>query len=309
MTFKAQEAGMTPAMSTKRVAFIIGLTICITVLHYTTPLSLGYLHVLFRELYFIPIILAGLWGGKRWGLTASICITILYIPHALMLARPRPIYDWQMMMNVLRTTAESMWGNIFELLLYNLTGFLSGAYSDLKTGYGRSASRSYQPKEYGKGVLLYVEDSPVSLYAAKYFADLFGASPDVNVTIFWVSTGIDPDFFATQEESSEAEKAVGQKGQALLTQVKQILMNGGIPEERIVLKTEKEDKKSKVSDKILQEVDRGEYGTIVVGSHNLNRQQEFLFGSTAVNLVRRSPANVLTVKAPEEQKQENASAN
>lgn len=299
---------MTPGMSAKRFIVIIGLILCITALHYMTPLSLGYLHILFRELYFIPIILTGLWGGKRWGLTASICITVLYIPHALMLARPRPIYDWQMMMNVLRTTAESMWGNVFELLLYNLAGFLSGAYAELKTGYVRSVGRSYQPKEFGRGFLLYVEDSPVSLYAAKYFADVFGSAPDVNVTLLWVSTGIDPDFFATQKESSEVEMAVGQKGQALLTQVKQILMDGGIPEERIALKTEREDKKSKISDKILQEVDEGKYGTIVVGSHNLSRQQEFLFGSTAVNLVRSSPANVLTVKSPGVQKQKSGAA-
>jgi hypothetical protein len=190
-------------MNKKRLITIIGFSLAITALHYLTPGTTGPLHIFYRELYFIPVVLAGLWGGKKGGLIASISISLLYLPHAFILARPHPTYDHHMMMNILIRSAESYWGNAFQILLFNLIGFLAGAYSDLKRGFIDTKEEPYQPTRFEKDFLLCVEESPASLYAAKYFADIFGNVPDMGVTLLWVVTEADPDYFETPEKASE----------------------------------------------------------------------------------------------------------
>jgi nucleotide-binding universal stress UspA family protein len=141
-----------------------------------------------------------------------------------------------------------------------------------------------------------VDETPVSLYAAKYFTDIFGDSPDVGVTLLWVSSGTDPDYFETTEEAREHERELQEKGETLLGRVKGILSGGGVDEGRIHLRVVAAEKKGKTSDKILEELETGEYDTIIIGKHPLTRSQEFLFGSAAVRLVREAPINVLSVK-------------
>ena len=60
---------------------IIGLTAVISIIHYGTAGDQMGLHILHRELYFIPIILAGFWFGLQIGLTTSLIITLIYAPH------------------------------------------------------------------------------------------------------------------------------------------------------------------------------------------------------------------------------------
>lgn len=43
-----------------------------------------YQHIFYRELYFLPLILAGFWFGLRGGLVTSLSITALYLPFTLM---------------------------------------------------------------------------------------------------------------------------------------------------------------------------------------------------------------------------------
>jgi nucleotide-binding universal stress UspA family protein len=283
-------------MNKKRLIVIMGLVAAITALHYFTSPTRTPLHIFYRELYFIPIILAGLWGGKKGGLITSISISLIYLPHVFILARFDATSDHHMMMNMIIRSAESYWGNAFQLLLFNLAGFLAGAYSDLKRGYVHTKGQPYHPTRFEKDFLLCVEESPASLYAAKYFADIFGNSPDIGVTLFWVSSGTDPDYFETTEKASDYERELLQKGETLLGQVKDILVRGGIDEDRIQLKVVAAGRKAKISDKILEHLKEGNYGTIVVGKHGLSKSQEFLFGSVAINLVRQAPINVLTVK-------------
>jgi len=52
----------------------------------------------------------------------------------------------------------------------------------------------------------------------------------------WISSGIDPDYFQTNQEAEAQEKALTRKGTSLLNQAKDILLHGGIAEERIRLK-------------------------------------------------------------------------
>ncbi|MDA8163754.1 MAG: HAMP domain-containing sensor histidine kinase [Desulfobacteraceae bacterium] len=91
---------------------LIGLLIgIVTLLHYLTSSRLSLYHVIYRQLYFLPIILAAFWFGLRGGLTASLTVTILYSPlvilsrsgHAVLFA-----------------------ANLLEVVLFNIVGGLLG---------------------------------------------------------------------------------------------------------------------------------------------------------------------------------------
>lgn len=95
--------------------FIACLIISITLMHYLTHRDEALRHIFFRELYFIPIMLAGFWFGLKGGLSVSLLITVLYLPFVLM-----PAGEF---------SAQSF-GNLMEILLFNLVGGLLGWLRD-----------------------------------------------------------------------------------------------------------------------------------------------------------------------------------
>ncbi len=70
-------------MKRRRVLLVIAMSIGVTVLHYTTAINSLPWHTVYRELYFVPIVLSGLWFGKKWGLANSILVSLVYVPHML----------------------------------------------------------------------------------------------------------------------------------------------------------------------------------------------------------------------------------
>ena len=74
-------------MEIKSVPFkfltIIVLTGLITILHYSTGHGNMVLHILHRELYTIPILLASFWFGLRIGLSVSAIISVIYAAYIL----------------------------------------------------------------------------------------------------------------------------------------------------------------------------------------------------------------------------------
>jgi nucleotide-binding universal stress UspA family protein len=196
------------------------------------------------------------------------------------------------------TTLSAFLVNIFEVLLFNLTGLLAGIYGDARQGYFITREIPYAPSEVKKRFLLLVDGTPFSLYAANYFARIFGKAPDVGVTLMWVFTRQDTDFFESSEAASSYNREEYRTGERILEQAKEVLIGGGIAERNIQVKVSAADKKSRASDKILEEVRKGAYDTIVVGKHPGTKAQEFLFGSTTINLVRGAPISVIAVKMP-----------
>jgi signal transduction histidine kinase len=93
------------------LAFFI---ICISLLHYLTPLRLHYLHDIFQRFYYLPIILAALWFGFRGGLLCAIVVSIAYAPHLL--------FQWG---GNLTMEMEKY----LEILLYNVVGGMTGLLS------------------------------------------------------------------------------------------------------------------------------------------------------------------------------------
>ncbi len=97
-----------------RLAILIFLVAGITSLHYLTTTQKGEYHDIYRRLYYIPIILGGLWYALRGGVATSIAISILYAPHV--------VFQWGHHHGV---PLEQY----LEILLYNLIGFLTGVLS------------------------------------------------------------------------------------------------------------------------------------------------------------------------------------
>ncbi|WP_027191446.1 ATP-binding protein [Fundidesulfovibrio putealis] len=62
---------------------VAGLILAVTALHYGSVSDHSAFHLLHRELYFIPILLAGFWFGLKISLITSLAITVLYLPPML----------------------------------------------------------------------------------------------------------------------------------------------------------------------------------------------------------------------------------
>lgn len=294
-------------MNTKKITILACMVLAVTALHYFTAAYKVSLHLFYRELYFIPIFLAGRWGGRKTGLITSLAITFIYLPHVFILATSQFSYP-HMVMGPVTDAANTTLENIFQVLVFNIIGYVSGIYTDLKRSYDNTKSQAYIPVNFQKKFLLCVEESPASLYAAKYVADIFGNMRDFGVTALWVSSSTDSERFKLTEDFNELDREHHQKGENLLDQVKEILIGGGIDESRIELRMLAREKNKKISDRILEQITGGDFDTIVVGKHQLTKSQEFLFGSVAVNLVRKASINVLTVKAPDEAEDKNIPA-
>jgi signal transduction histidine kinase len=94
-----------------RIAIIAVLVAGISLLHYITQLGRAYEHYFYRELYFLPIILAAFWFALRGGLATSLTITVLYLPF---------IFGQQ------EGFSPSTFDNTIEILLFNVVAVTLG---------------------------------------------------------------------------------------------------------------------------------------------------------------------------------------
>jgi two-component system sensor histidine kinase HydH len=69
-----------------KIGLTAGLVVLISVLHMKTPQGHERVHLIYRELYFFPLILNACWFGLRGALLTSAAITICYLPFT--------VYHW-----------------------------------------------------------------------------------------------------------------------------------------------------------------------------------------------------------------------
>lgn len=108
-----------------RLPILVLLVVGVTLLHYLTSTHHGHYHDIYRRLYYLPIVLGGLWFSLRGGVFTAVAVSICFLPHVV----------WQ-------------WGNMpahapeqyLEILLYNVIGFLTG----LLSGREKAQKRRYQ---------------------------------------------------------------------------------------------------------------------------------------------------------------------
>ncbi len=94
-----------------RLGILVVLVAVITALHYLTAIRMAQYHDIYRRLYYIPIVLGGIWYTLRGGLGTSIAISILFAPHVVFQWGHYPSADPE---------------QYLEILLYNVIGFLTG---------------------------------------------------------------------------------------------------------------------------------------------------------------------------------------
>jgi nucleotide-binding universal stress UspA family protein len=274
-------------MITRRKIFIATLVVFVAGLHYFSTMKNMPLHEFYRELFFVPAILAGLWGGKKSGLTTSVIISVLFLPHII---------------RTMGTTESALLLNLFEIALFNLAGGLAGIYGDAKRQHDVSLNIPYRPvsvQREEKQWLLFMDGTQASFYAASYAAGLLKVLPGVVVTLFCILEKKDADFFESTEEERQYHTNVHQEQQKLMDQAREILMQLGVAEERILSKLMKSDKKEVVV-MLLEEIKSGTYDAVVIAKHPRTKAEEFIFGSITIRLIREGVGNIIVVPVPAE---------
>jgi len=98
-----------------KITAVAMMAVVISLLHYFTEMRQVYYHIFYRELYFLPLILGGLWFGLKGGLITSLSITALYLPFTLM--------QWQ-------GFSPDDFDKLLEILLFNIVAIGLGFLSD-----------------------------------------------------------------------------------------------------------------------------------------------------------------------------------
>ncbi|HED00216.1 MAG TPA: hypothetical protein ENN18_07525 [Proteobacteria bacterium] len=98
-----------------KIVLVAILVVSTSYLHYITRESQIYYHIFYRELYFLPLILAGFWFGLRGGLITSLSITAFYLPFSLVHWSGFSLDDFD---------------KIVEILLYNIVAVTLGTLRD-----------------------------------------------------------------------------------------------------------------------------------------------------------------------------------
>jgi signal transduction histidine kinase len=113
-----------------RLAVVAIMVTVITVLHYVTNLHDVRIHDIYRRLYYVPIVLAGLWFALRGGVITALTVSVLFIPHVLFQWKHHPTVEPE---------------QYLEIVLYNvigiLTGYLTGREREQQNLYRQTAQQ------------------------------------------------------------------------------------------------------------------------------------------------------------------------
>ncbi|TYO99486.1 signal transduction histidine kinase [Geothermobacter ehrlichii] len=115
-----------------RVFLLALMVLGITLLHYLTTTQKDQFHDIYRRLYYLPIVLSGLWFGLRGGLGSSLAVSILYAPHVVFQWGHRPATNLE---------------QYLEIMLYNVIGLLTGVLSSREQAQTRRYQRAAERLE------------------------------------------------------------------------------------------------------------------------------------------------------------------
>ena len=135
-------------------SFIALLVILITIMHYQIDDQDISSRILLRELYFLPIILAGSRFGIYGGISASLFVTFLYLPFVLPL--PEGIFI-------------NRFGNIMQIILYNVFGIIFGLLGDRQKRQHQKLLEAESLAAMGRAVSCIAHDMKTPLVAVGGF--------------------------------------------------------------------------------------------------------------------------------------------
>ncbi len=148
---------------TRRVVLISLLVIVVTFSYYFTFFQFAYYpeyvyyHTLFRDLYFLPLILAGLWFGLKGAIQTSLGITILYLPFV--------VVTWRHM-------SPADFNRILEIVVFNAVAVVLGYISNLEKARQKALRESESLAATGRAVSAIAHDIRNPLTAIGGFARL-----------------------------------------------------------------------------------------------------------------------------------------
>jgi signal transduction histidine kinase len=138
-----------------RTLTIILVVATITLFHYSTELEVHSYHIFYQGLYFVPILLSGLWFGLRGGIVASLSITILYLPFT--------IVHWTAF------SADDI-NSLLEMALYNLVAVVLGILRDREKREHLRLREAESLAAMGKAVSFLAHDMKTPLIAIGGFS-------------------------------------------------------------------------------------------------------------------------------------------
>ncbi len=138
-----------------KISLVIGLILVISLLHYLTQRQARYYHLFYRELYFFPVILGGIWFGLRGAVLTSLGITTLYLPVV--------IHEWQ-------GFSVNDFDRILEILLLNIISIILGLLSDREKRVLKTLQEAETLAALGSAVSNIVHDMKIPLVAIGGYA-------------------------------------------------------------------------------------------------------------------------------------------
>jgi two-component system, NtrC family, sensor histidine kinase HydH len=140
---------------TFKISLVLGVILIISLLHYLTQRQERYYHLFYRELYFLPVILAGIWFGLRGSVLTSLCITTLYLPVVF--------NEWQGFSLI-------DFDRLLELILLNIISIILGLLSDREKSVLKTLQEAETLAALGGAVSSIVHDMKTPLVAIGGYA-------------------------------------------------------------------------------------------------------------------------------------------
>lgn len=279
-------------MTKKQIAIVTLVTLVVVAVHSSIPQRFLSLHIVFRLLYFIPIIIVALATGRRGGLIAALVISLTFLPHFFFHTHSADF------------TAE----NFVAIVLFISCGFFVGNFRDSseisldKKMHKRQVIPHRDVEQ--KRVLFYIDESPLSIDAAKWFSHhshRYDMSR-MSIVLLTVSGHNREEILAdTLAGKQFVEREEMEALKRSLVDIRQILIEEGIDEKNIETIAKTTAEKVPISDKIIECSTEHEFDFILLCKHNKSKSEEFLFGDTAIQVLRKATVPVLAIKGIEEQ--------
>ncbi|KJS01490.1 MAG: hypothetical protein VR65_08735 [Desulfobulbaceae bacterium BRH_c16a] len=270
-------------MIRKQTAIIILVTLTVALIHLFIPQRFLTLHIVLRLLYFIPIILAALSSGRKGGLIAAGAISLVFSPHFFFHHASR----------------EFMVENAVTIILFLLSGFFIGSFresSEIQLNKRLAEERMVVPVRDAERqrVLFYNDGSSLSLGTAKWFVGKHNLSK-MSIVLLMVATQDREEMLAdTMADKQQREREQARKQSFI--DIRQVLIEGGIPEKNIETVVTTVNEKVPISDKIIEYLSEHEFDFLLLCKHNKRKSEEFLFGDTAIQVLRKTTTPLLIVK-------------
>lgn len=259
------------------------MIISVAVFHYFIPRDLLTLHILFRLLYLVPITYVALYSGRLGGIISAIAVTLIFLPHFFMQT----------------TSHEFIAGNIGAIILFILAGYFVGSFRDKSEKEVLAQKNKLQfvttHKGEGNNILFYADNTQLACATAEWFINIFGHTVTA-LTILSVYNSDESEKFSTEKEAEDFVSQRKIETDAYMERIKNELSSKGIAADKIITKSVTTRGKAAVSDKILEELKTGNYDLVLLPKHDKTHAQEFLFGDTAVQLLRKASIPILSVK-------------